>query len=164
MIAGGLSIFTLISCEFMEATLDDAFYFSSYLQRDNSWGLFRSYAECVDTEDLPQDFGATWQVAQAFGIIACIFGGVVFILLMVGLFTPLPPRVWKSIKITLFALAPIEMVTFSFYGACPDNYSCTFGQGSLVAIGASIFWLIAGICACKMPTSDKAPCGTALRK
>jgi len=45
VIAGLLSIFTVISCEYMEATFDlDDDNFLFLIQRDNSWGLFRSYA------------------------------------------------------------------------------------------------------------------------
>ena len=156
VIAWIFSVITVAFCEYMEAE----FNFSSYYYNVNheaSIGLFRHGSDCVDDEDT---LGSGHEAAQAFGVICSLFGGIVLVIMVLGLFLPLPVPLWRTVSVTLFVLAPFQLFTFSIFEDCPENYDCTIGTGAASAVVAFIFWIVAGIFTCRMPMIKKAviPC------
>jgi len=123
-------------------------------------GLFRDgYGdECYDKYG--PSLGNGHAIAKVFGVISCLFGGIVLEIMTLGLFLPLPVRLWRTVTV-IRVLAPFQLFTFTIFMNCPDYCECLIGIGAASALMAFILWIVAGMLSCRMPMVEKAvipPC------
>mmetsp|Transcript_8728 Transcript_8728/g.12882 ORF Transcript_8728/g.12882 Transcript_8728/m.12882 type:complete len:264 (-) Transcript_8728:171-962(-) len=102
------------------------------------------------------------EVAQAFGILASLFGGLVLVTMVVSLFVGFPRWAWLTLMIVLCCVAPSQLITLSMYGAyfCTDEISgvedCTPDAGTYLTLIAFCLWITGAILICRLPSMDKA--------
>ena len=116
------------------------------------------------------------QAAQAFGLMAILFGGLVLAAMVVAIFVRFPRWTWMTLMITLFIVAPFQLITLASFGSeiCTgfdddDDYfedfdyrGCVPLVGAYLSILAFCCWLTGAILIWRLPPLDKATvnCGT----
>jgi len=130
------SVITVAVCDFT-----DGIY--------SRYGLFRS---CYSG----QMVGSGHVTAKVFGLICCILGGIVLVIMTLGLFLPLPVSLWRTVKFSFRVLAPFQLFTFAIFNSCPEDHVCAIGTGAKSALLAFMFWILAVIFSEQMPMVKKA--------
>ena len=123
---------------------------------------------CLDYDDYSYlvEVDAAVEVARAFGVMSALFGGIVLVTMLIGLFLVFPIVLWRVIMSFLFVIAIFQLLTLSFFGSnlCTNlrdaatnaNYDryyddCLPDVGAGCAIVAFLFWITAGIFTCLVP-------------
>lgn len=130
--------------------------------RDITGGIF-SYNEDGDCRAYVEYFVDTpMEVAQAFGIVASLFGGLVLVAMVVSLFIGFPRWAWLTLMGVLFCAAPFQLITLSMYGAYFCTYEiygvedCLPNVGTYLTLVAFCLWITGAILICHLPSMDKA--------
>ena len=131
-------------------------------------GLFaaKGYEDECQSFDYYYDLNVDGAIhaGQAFAVMTSLFGGLVLVAMIVGVFIRYPPIIWRIMVVALFVLVPFQLCTFSALGAeiCTiDDYyyddGCVPSTGAILSILATLLWLVAGILLCQMPPPEVAP-------
>ena len=102
------------------------------------WG----YGSIVELECAPLvNATASIKVAQAFGVMASILGGIIMCLSISQFFLKLPTVTFHGGAITLIVCFIFQLITFSAFAAC--NGHCQISRDGIFSIFAALFYLFA---------------------
>ena len=118
--------------------------------------------ECRSFDYYDLDVDDAIRAGQAFAVMSSLFGGLVLVAMIVGIFIRYPPIIWRIMVVALFVLVPLQSLTLSALGAefCTDERyddGCVPSAGAILSNFATLLWLVAGILLCQMPPPEKAP-------
>jgi len=151
------SIVAVGTCEFAERKGKNGY-------SDVQGGLF-SYNDDGDCKEWPSDasLDSAFEAAQAFGVMACLFGSLVLAAMVVSLFVRFPRWAWITLMSILFAVAPFQLITLSLFGSenCTEEFyelddGCLPHAGAYSTLIAFACWLTGAILICRLPRLDKA--------
>jgi hypothetical protein len=135
------------------------------------WGLYQyllsSVNDCasidllIDSSQGDLKLDGSWKAAQAFGVLAAIFGGITMLILLTPLcMSTMNKGLWNFLAFLEILCLILQGLTFLIFNTdlCDSSTNtsvkCSIDGGASTAIAAMVLYLLAAIVICKTPYPD----------